>query len=148
MPSQLRRLQMRAALCVAGTASCDEHEKIRVRIRKQDLEEFGESHLHEVDIYAQSPCTEALRVRLGSILEIELKEGSTLHFTVIAIHVLPSLSKKNGFVRTGILSGYVSEYRPIAPKNTAQSTAAASSKSSMVKARRGPSYSAVSTGDT
>lgn len=141
-------MQLRSTSCVSGTASCDEHEKIRVRIRKKDLDEFDDSGLKKMDIYAQCAPDEALRVRIGSILEIQLKQGISLDFTVIAIHVLPSLSKKNGFVRTGILSGYVSEYRPIAPKNTAQSTAAASSKSSMVKARRGPSYSAVSTGDT
>ena len=36
---------------------------------------------------------------------------------MVAIHVLPSLSKRNGLVRTCILSGYVSKYTSATPKN-------------------------------
>jgi hypothetical protein len=148
MPSQLQRLQLRFASCAPGSASCEEHEKIKVRIRKRDLENLEENSLHYVEMYAQCAPSEALRIRQGSILQIELTQGSTFDFTVVAIHVLPSLSKRNGLVRTCILSGYVSKYTSATPKNKAVTTTHASGKSSKLAARHGPSNSTASTGDT
>ena len=110
MPSQLRRLQLRFESCVPGSASSDEHNKMHVRIRKSDLAGLSESEsdLTEVDMYARCARSEALQLRLRSVLRVELREGSTLDFTVMGIRVQPSLSKSNRLVRACILSGYVS----------------------------------------
>lgn len=93
-----------------GSASSDEHNKMHVRIRKSDLAGLSESEsdLKEVDMYARCARSEALQLRLRSVLRVELREGSTLDFTVMGIRVQPSLSKTNRLVRACILSGYVS----------------------------------------
>jgi hypothetical protein len=81
---------------------------MRVRIRKSDLTDVGNGAMQEVDIYARSPAAEALQVRLGSTLAIELKDGRALDFKVAAIRVLPALSTKTRLLRTCIVSGYMS----------------------------------------
>lgn len=93
---------------MSASASCDEHKGMRVRIRKSDLTDVGNAGMQEVDIYARSSASESLQVRLGSTLEIELKDGRTLDFKVVAMHVLPALSSKTRLLRTCILSGYMS----------------------------------------
>ena len=109
MPSQLRRLQLRSMSCVPGSASSDEHDTMHVRIRKSDLPVLGDSErdLREVDMYARCARSEALQLRLRSVLRVQLKDGSTLDFTVMAIHVRPALSRTSRLVRSCILSGYV-----------------------------------------
>jgi hypothetical protein len=108
MPSHLRRMQLKGGSCVSASASCEEHDGMRVRIRKSDLTDVGNGAMQEVDIYARSSAAEALQVRLGSTLAIELKDGRALDFKVVAIRVLPALSTKTRLLRTCIVSGYMS----------------------------------------
>ena len=109
MPSHLRRMQLRGGSCVSASADCEEHEGMRVRIRKSDLTDVGNGGMQEVDIYARCAPAESLQVRLGSTLAIELKDGRALHFRVVAIRVLPALSTRTRLLRTCILSGYMSK---------------------------------------
>jgi hypothetical protein len=109
MPSHMRRMQLKGPACVSASASCDEHRRVRVRMRKADLADMGNGGMQPVDIYASCAASEPLQVRLGSTLTIELKEGRALDFRVVAIRVLPALSTKVRFLRACILSGYFSE---------------------------------------
>jgi hypothetical protein len=108
MPSHLQRMQLKGKSCVSTLASCDEHEGLRVRIRKADLTDPGNGGMREVDIYARCAPSESLQVRLGSTLTIALKDGRELDFRVVAIRVLSSCGAKVRRLRTCILSGYLS----------------------------------------
>ena len=81
---------------------------MRVRIRTADLVEVRNSCNQEVDIYARCEASDPLQVRLGSTLTIQLKDGRALEFKVLAIRVLPVVSRKVRLLRTCILSGYMS----------------------------------------
>ena len=108
MPSLLRRMHLKGPSCVSASASCSQHERMRVRIRKSDLVDVSNDCMQAVDIYARCEASDALQVRLDSTLTIKLKDGSALDFKVVAIRVLPSLSTKSRLLRTCILSGYMS----------------------------------------
>lgn len=108
MPSHLQRMQLNAKSCVSSFASCDEHEALRVRIRKVDLTDRDNGGMREVDIYARCAASDSLQVRLGSTLTIALEDGRELDFRVVAIRVLPSCGAKVRRLRTCILSGYLS----------------------------------------
>jgi hypothetical protein len=100
-------MQLKGKSCVSSLASCDE-QRLRVRIRKEDLTDVGNGGMREVDIYARCAASESLQVRLGSALTIDLKGGRVLAFKVVAIRVMPALSTKARLLRTCILSGYMS----------------------------------------
>lgn len=100
-------MQLKGKSCVSSLASCDE-QRLRVRIRKEDLTDVGNGGMREVDIYARCEASESLQVRLGSTLTIELKDGRELDFRVAAIRVMPSFSTKGRRLRTCILSGFMS----------------------------------------
>jgi len=94
--------------CVKCTGSSQNHSKMVVRMRKDDLARIESDEAHAADgaaqIYVRVPEQEALSVDVGSCININTKK-SELSFEVSSIHVLTSIMSQTRFVRTAVLSG-------------------------------------------
>ena len=91
--------------CVKCSGSSNNHSKMVVRIRKEDLVRIESNATPDASqIYVRVPAQEALSVDVGSCINIDTKK-SELSFEVSSIHVLTSIVSQTRFVRTAVLSG-------------------------------------------
>jgi hypothetical protein len=91
--------------CVKCKGTSDNHKKMVVRIRKEDLAKFQISKTHDtLQIYVRVPEQESLNVDVGTCVNIETKMAE-LSFEVSSIHVLTRITSQTRFYRTAVLSG-------------------------------------------
>ena len=91
--------------CVKFSGSSNQHSKMVVRIRKDDLAtierdgEYGASQ-----IYVRVPDQESLSVDIGSFIKVDINKRE-LCFEVSSIHVMTAITSQTRFYRTAVLSG-------------------------------------------
>ena len=91
--------------CVKCPGSSEKHNKISVRIRKDDFSKLGSNAGTGIQqIYVRVPEQEALTVDVGKCISIKTTK-KVLSFEVSSIHVLTSIMSQTRFIRTAVLSG-------------------------------------------
>ena len=108
MPSHLQRIGLCHKSCVRGTADCDAHTKMVVRIRKGDIDTLQDHEFVDTEMYCRCAIGEALGIRLREVIHVKLKDAS-MDFTVMAIHILHSLGTRRGR-RSCILTGNITNF--------------------------------------
>ena len=92
--TELQAFRFDSRDCKSFRASCTSHDRLFIRIRKNDLTDVLKHTTYGTSqIYVRAEQTESLQVQPGESLHIKIK-SNVLVFQVASIHVLTSISQR------------------------------------------------------